>query len=274
MSCCGMKSFPGGIAVVVAFAAGMFATSSWRSVGAEVDLPALKRVFSEEAGSETGADAMRGQQDEVATGRASGGAKQEKESQKQDSEKAVEKVLETATFGSGCYWCTEAVFQRVKGVENVTSGFMGGHVANPTYEQVCTGLTGHAEVLQLQYDPELVTFEKLLEIFWSSHDPTTLNRQGNDIGPMYRSAVFYHSEDQKKLADKYKQRLNEAGAFNTPIVTEITKASEFYSAPDYHQDYYNRNKSKNPYCKMITYKLQKFRKAFKDEIDTEKDRVK
>jgi peptide-methionine (S)-S-oxide reductase len=194
--------------------------------------------------------------------------------QTQDAENKAEKVLETATFGNGCYWCTEAVFQRVKGVEGVTSGFMGGHVANPTYEQVCTGLTGHAEVLQLKFDPAVVSYEKLLEIFWSSHDPTTLNRQGNDVGPMYRSAVFYHSEEQKLSAVKYKDRLTEARAFNSPIVTEITEASEFYAAPDYHQDYYNRNKSKNPYCKMITYKLQNFRKAFKDVIDTDKDKIK
>jgi peptide-methionine (S)-S-oxide reductase len=197
-----------------------------------------------------------------------------KQDNQQDSEKAVEKVLETATFGSGCYWCTEAVFQRVTGVEKVVSGFMGGHVANPTYEQVCTGLTGHAEVLQVQFDPTVVSYEKLLEIFWSSHDPTTLNRQGNDIGPMYRSAIFYHSEEQKLLAVKYKDKLNEAKAFNAPIVTEITESSEFYAAPDYHQDYYNRNKKKNPYCQMITYKLQNFRKAFKDVIDKDKDKVK
>jgi len=159
-------------------------------------------------------------------------------------------------------------------VEKVVSGFMGGHVPNPTYEQVCTGLTGHAEVLHLQFDPEVISYEKLLEIFWSTHDPTTLNRQGNDIGPMYRSAVFYHNEQQKELAAKYKQRLNEAGAFHAPIVTEITQAGEFYPAPDSHQNYYNRNKSKNPYCRMITYKLQHFRKAFSDVLDKEKDRVK
>lgn len=192
----------------------------------------------------------------------------------QEAEKVVDQVLETATFGSGCYWCTEAVFQRVAGVEKVVSGFMGGHVANPTYEQVCTGLTGHAEVLQVQFDPAVVSYEKLLEIFWSSHDPTTLNRQGNDVGPMYRSAIFYHNEAQKLLAVKYKDKLNEVKAFNAPIVTEITESSEFYAAPEDHQDYYNRNKKKNPYCKMITYKLQSFRKAFKDVIDKEKDKVK
>jgi peptide-methionine (S)-S-oxide reductase len=195
-------------------------------------------------------------------------------SKKPGTETTVDKVLETATFGSGCYWCTEAVFQRVKGVESVSSGFMGGEVANPTYEQVCTGLTGHAEVLQVKFDPTVVSYEKLLEIFWSSHDPTTLNRQGNDVGPMYRSAIFYHSEDQKMLAVKYKDKLTEAKAFAAPIVTEITESSEFYAAPDYHQDYYNRNKKKNPYCQMITYKLQNFRKAFKDVIDKEKDKVK
>ncbi len=197
-----------------------------------------------------------------------------KQQDDQQSVKSEEKVLETATFGSGCYWCTEAVFQRVKGVESVVSGFMGGNVPNPTYEQVCTGLTGHAEVLQVQFDPSVVSYEKLLEIFWSSHDPTTLNRQGNDVGTMYRSAIFYHTEAQKELAATYKTRLDEARAFASPIVTEITKESDFYSAPDSHQNYYNRNKSKNPYCKMITYKLQNFRKAFKDVIDKDKDRVK
>lgn len=246
-------------------AAGLVSASAWIASAA---LPGTV--------AEGSVAALRQDNDKTAPPRRNPGSAQEKQDaqQSQEAEQTVEKVLETATFGSGCYWCTEAVFQRVKGVESVTSGFMGGHVANPTYEQVCTGLTGHAEVLQVQFDPAVVSYEKLLEIFWSSHDPTTLNRQGNDIGPMYRSAIFYHSEDQKLLAVKYKDRLTEARAFNSPIVTEITEASEFYAAPDYHQDYYNRNKSKNPYCKMITYKLQNFRKAFKDVIDTDKDRVK
>lgn len=182
--------------------------------------------------------------------------------------------LEIATFGNGCYWCTEAVFQRVKGVKKVVSGFMGGQIDNPTYEQVCTGRTGHAEVLQIEFDPKVVSYDKLLEIFWRTHDPTTLNRQGNDVGTQYRSAVFYHNQQQQELADKYKNLLGEARAFNAPIVTEITKASTFYAAPDYHQDYYNQNKKKNPYCGMIQYKLEKFRKAFKDVIDKEKDVVK
>ena len=186
----------------------------------------------------------------------------------QDSE------LKTATFGNGCFWCTEAVFQRVKGVKSVESGFSGGHVKDPDYYEVCKGTTGHAEVLQIQYDPEVVSFEKLLEVFWKTHDPTTLNRQGNDVGPQYRSAVFYHDDQQKELAAKYKKKLDESGAFDKPIVTEITKFDAFYPASEDHQNYYNRMKALNPYCRMIQFKLEKFRKAFGDVIDEEKDKVK
>lgn len=188
--------------------------------------------------------------------------------------KMVEKKMEIATFGNGCYWCTEAIFQRVKGVESVSSGFMGGHVDNPSYEAVCLGTTGHAEVLHVQYDANVVSYEKLLEVFWRTHDPTTLNRQGNDVGTQYRSAVFYHNDNQKELAIKYKKKLGDAKAFENPIVTEITKASKFYKAPEYHQDYYNQNKHKNPYCGLIQVKLDKFRKAFADVIDKDKDKVK
>jgi peptide-methionine (S)-S-oxide reductase len=183
-----------------------------------------------------------------------------------------EKKLEQATFGNGCFWCTEAIFQRVKGVEKVTSGFMGGHVSNPTYQMVLTQKTGHAEVLHLLYDPEVVSYEKLLEIFWKTHDPTTLNRQGNDIGPQYRSVIFYHNDEQKELALKYKKLLDESEAFRRKIVTEITQASTFFPAEDYHQNYFNLNKKKNPYCEQIKYKLVKFRKVFPDEIDKSKDK--
>src|SRR6185436_1438577 len=164
---------------------------------------------------------------------------------------------EKATFGSGCFWCTEAVFQRVEGVSGVVSGYAGGESPNPTYRQVCGGDTGHAEVIQITYDPSRVSYEQLLEIFWKTHDPTTLNRQGNDHGTQYRSVIFYHTEDQKKLAEKYKQKLDAAGIWKDPIVTEIAPYSVFYPAESYHQNYYNQNKVQ-PYCMLvITPKLEK-----------------
>jgi peptide-methionine (S)-S-oxide reductase len=174
--------------------------------------------------------------------------------------------LALATFGSGCFWCTEAVFQRVTGVEQVLSGYMGGRVKNPTYKEVTTGQTGHAEVIQLTYDPQKITYDELLEIFWGTHDPTTLNRQGADVGTQYRSVVFYHSEDQKKLAEGYKTKLNESGAFDDPIVTEISPAGDFYVAEDYHQNYFNLN-SNVPYCTyVIQPKLEKFKKVFANKL--------
>lgn len=199
---------------------------------------------------------------------------QEKEDKTMKSEEDSNAEWKVATFGNGCYWCTEAVFQRVKGVKKVVSGFSGGHVDDPTYYEVCQGTTGHAEVLQITYDPAQVSFEKLLEVFWKTHDPTTLNRQGNDVGPQYRSAIFYHDDQQRDLAQKYKKKLDQAGAFDDPIVTEITEFEKFYPAPAKHQNYYNQNKTDNPYCQLITYKLEKFRKAFGDVIDEEKDVVK
>mgnify|MGYP001244573950 CR=1 FL=1 len=186
----------------------------------------------------------------------------------------VEGEIAVATFGNGCFWCTEAVFQRVKGVRQVASGFMGGHVPNPTYDDVLSKKSGHAEVLHILYDPNVVSYEKLLEIFWKTHDPTTLNRQGYDVGPQYRSVVFYHTLEQKALAEKYKKLLDEAKAFNKPIVTEITEAGPFYPAEDYHQNYYNLNKNRNPYCNQIQLKLKKFREVFPEDIDPEKDRIK
>jgi peptide-methionine (S)-S-oxide reductase len=173
---------------------------------------------------------------------------------------------EVATFGGGCFWCTEAVFQDVIGVEKVVSGYMGGKVKNPTYKEVSSGLTGHAEVIQVSYDPTVITYPELLEIFWKTHDPTTLNQQGADVGTQYRSAIFYHSEEQKTLATEYKKRLEEAGAFDAPIVTEISRADVFYVAEDYHQNYYNLN-GKAPYCTyVIQPKLEKFRKAFAHKL--------
>lgn len=174
--------------------------------------------------------------------------------------------LQIATFGNGCFWCTEAIFQNVEGVEKVESGYMGGHVKNPTYKEVCSGLTGHAEVLQISYNPQEVSFDELLEIFWKTHDPTTLNRQGNDVGTQYRSAVFYHTNEQKQLAERYKEQLTAAEVFDEPIVTEITPASVFYVAENYHQNYYNLN-GDAPYCAfVIKPKVDKFKKVFKEKL--------
>lgn len=173
---------------------------------------------------------------------------------------------ELATFGSGCFWCTEAIFQQVKGVEKVVSGYSGGKVKNPTYKEVCTGLTGHAEVVQITYNPELITYDELLEIFWKTHDPTTLNRQGNDVGTQYRSVIFYHNEEQKKKAEFYRKQLEESGAFNRPIVTEISPFVEFYPAENYHQNYYRLNPTA-PYCTyVIAPKLEKFEKVFSNKL--------
>jgi peptide-methionine (S)-S-oxide reductase len=180
--------------------------------------------------------------------------------------KSMSTNLQTATFGSGCFWCTEAVFLDVKGVKEVASGYMGGKTKNPTYEQVCTGTTGHAEVIQIKYDEVQVSYEDLLEIFWNTHDPTTLNRQGADEGTQYRSVVFYHSEEQKKIAEQYKKQLADSKIFKNSIVTEITAASEFYKAENYHQNYYALN-SNQSYCQyVIRPKVDKFRKQFADKL--------
>jgi methionine-S-sulfoxide reductase len=173
-----------------------------------------------------------------------------------------------ATFAGGCFWCTEAVFQQLKGVETVVSGYSGGTVKNPTYEQVCTGTTGHAEAIQITYDPKEVSFPDLLEVFWRTHNPTTRNRQGNDVGPQYRSAVFYHNEEQKKLAEEYKKKLDKSGAFDAPIVTEITAFSEFYPAEKYHQNFFVNNPRQGYCVAIIGPKLEKFKKAFKDKLKT------
>lgn len=174
--------------------------------------------------------------------------------------------LDTATFGNGCFWCTEAVFQDLNGVIQVTSGFSGGTVKNPSYREVCTGSTGHAECLQILYDPKIISFAELLEVFWKTHDPTTLNRQGNDEGTQYRSVVFYHNENQKELAEKYKKELTATGAFNKPIVTEIAPFTVFYKAENYHQEYFNLH-GEEPYCQFVIQpKVEKFRKVFKDKL--------
>ncbi|MFK7921412.1 MAG: peptide-methionine (S)-S-oxide reductase MsrA [Bacteroidia bacterium] len=170
--------------------------------------------------------------------------------------------LEVATLGAGCFWCIEAVFQDLKGVKEVISGYSGGHVVNPTYEQIGTKTTGHAEVARIWYDPAVISFEKLLEIFWQTHDPTTANRQGNDVGPQYRSAVFYHNEDQFEKATHFKKELDNSGAFDAPIVTEITELTNFYKAENYHQNFYSNNES-YPYCMFVVRpKVDKVKKVF------------
>jgi peptide-methionine (S)-S-oxide reductase len=173
---------------------------------------------------------------------------------------------DTTTFGTGCFWCTEAVFQELKGVIKVTSGYSGGQVPHPSYEEVCSGSTGHAECLQIVYDPAVISFDELLEVFWESHDPTTLNRQGNDVGTQYRSAIFYHNEEQKEKAEHYKAELIRNKAYDKPIVTEITPFKVFYPAENYHQDYYNLHGTQ-PYCRLVIRpKLEKFEKVFKDKL--------
>ena len=170
------------------------------------------------------------------------------------------------TFGSGCFWCTEAVFQRLKGVSKVVSGYTGGNTENPSYEEVCSGTSGHAEVVQITYDDSLVSYEELLEVFWKTHDPTTLNRQGNDVGTQYRSAIFYANEDEKQVAEKYKEKLNKSGAWGAPIVTEIVPLGVFYEAEVYHQDYYNRN-GNQPYCAFVVApKVEKFKEVFASKL--------
>ena len=165
---------------------------------------------------------------------------------------------ETATLGAGCFWCIEAAYRQLDGVYSATSGYMGGTVKNPTYEQICDGDSGHAEVVHVVFDPKKISYEKILAWFWDLHDPTTLNRQGNDAGTQYRSAIFYYSDAQKKTAEASKAAAK--ANFKDPIVTEITKASEFYPAENYHQNYYNENKSKNPYCRfVIEPKLKKLK---------------
>ena len=171
-----------------------------------------------------------------------------------------------ATFGTGCFWCTEAIFQKLNGVISLAPGYSGGSVKDPTYKEVCEGNTGHAEVIQIIYDPSILNFDELLEVFWKSHDPTTLNRQGNDVGPQYRSVIFYHDEEQRQKAEKYKAELASSKIFEQPIVTEISPFTEFYVAEDYHYNYYNNNGSQ-PYCYyVIRPKLEKFKNIFKEKI--------
>jgi len=176
--------------------------------------------------------------------------------------------LDTATFGAGCFWCTEAQFQQLAGVVKVESGYSGGHVVNPSYKEVCTGTTGHAESINVYYDPAKISYDELLAAFWTAHDPTTLNRQGNDVGPQYRSVIFYHNQAQKEKAEEYKQKLTHEKVFDDPIVTAIEPFTNFYVAENYHQDYYELNGTE-PYCTfVISPKVEKFKKVFKDKLKT------
>lgn len=175
--------------------------------------------------------------------------------------------MEISTLATGCFWCTEALFQQLNGVKSVVSGYSGGHVENPSYEEVITGQTGHAEVCKIEYDPEQISFEELLKVFFNTHDPTTLNRQGNDVGPQYRSAIFYHNESQREIAERVKSELDASGTWKNPIVTEITPFQKFYPAEDYHQNYF-RNNPNQGYCRyIIAPKLQKFEKVFKLKLE-------
>ncbi len=174
---------------------------------------------------------------------------------------------DTATFATGCFWCTEAIFESLNGVLKVTSGYTGGHVKNPTYKEVCSGETGHAECVQVVYEPNKITYDELLEVFFEVHDPTSLNRQGADVGTQYRSAIFYHNDEQKVKAEFYKNELNKNGAFDKPVVTEISPATVFYTAEDYHQEYYENNKNSNPYCSVVIRpKMEKFKKVFGNKL--------
>ncbi|MFM8325656.1 MAG: peptide-methionine (S)-S-oxide reductase MsrA [Pirellulaceae bacterium] len=186
-----------------------------------------------------------------------------------DGKKSEGKSMELATVGGGCFWCVEAVFQRLEGVTKVVSGYAGGQTENPNYKQVCTGLTGHAEVCQITYDPSIVSFDEILEVFWQTHDPTTLNRQGNDVGTQYRSVVYYHSPEQKEKAEHYMKKLDEAKIFKNPIVTEISPLPKFYPAEDYHQNYFNDNPDQ-PYCQaVVKSKVDKFKKVFSEKMKKE-----
>jgi peptide-methionine (S)-S-oxide reductase len=176
------------------------------------------------------------------------------------------KQLETATLGGGCFWCVEAIYQDVKGVERVISGYAGGHLENPTYQQVCSGRTGHAEVAQITFDPSVISYEDILYIFWRVHDPTTVNRQGNDVGPQYRSVIFYHNEEQKAIAMRSVAEAEAARVWPNRIVTEIAPLDRFYEAEAYHQNYY-RDNPYQPYCQfVIDPKVRKFRKSFQERL--------
>ncbi len=190
----------------------------------------------------------------------------EQQQSQADIKQTSDGTIDTATFGAGCFWCVEAVFQRLDGVISIKSGYSGGQIKNPSYKEVCQGTTGHAEVCQIVFDKTKISFDELLEVFWKTHDPTTLNRQGNDFGTQYRSAIFYHHLEQKELAEKYKKEINDSKAYPNPIVTEISPIINYYPAEDYHQNYFNQNGSEG-YCQyVIQPKVEKFEKIFKSKL--------
>lgn len=178
-----------------------------------------------------------------------------------------EKNIKIATLGTGCFWCTEAVFESLNGVESAVPGYTGGHVENPTYEQICTKTTGHAEVVHITYDADVISFEELLEVFWRTHNPTTPNQQGNDVGPQYRSSIFYHNEKQKEIAENSLKEADASNLWPNPIVTELNVFEKFYPAEDYHRNYLARVGDRNPYCTFVVKpKVEKFKKEFKDKL--------
>jgi peptide-methionine (S)-S-oxide reductase len=178
--------------------------------------------------------------------------------------------LETATLAGGCFWCTEAIFQRLIGVVSVVPGYAGGTVTNPTYEDVCTGTTGHAEAIEIKFDPDKITFEKILEIFWNTHNPTTRNRQGNDVGPQYRSIIFYHGDLQKEIAEKSKEEFVQSGSYKDPVVTDIVPYTNFYVAEDYHKNYFEKHKNTDVYCDVVIGpKIHKLLEKYGGEVKQE-----
>ena len=196
-----------------------------------------------------------------------GSTASKKEKQTMMNSTPVPATTAVATFANGCFWCTEAIFEELNGVISAVSGYTGGETISPTYKEVCDGNTGHAECLQITYDTTKISFDELLEVFWQTHDPTTLNRQGADVGTQYRSGIFYHTDEQKEKAESYKAALDKSGAFDRPIVTEITPFNVFYPAEDYHQQYFELNGNSNPYCRVVIQpKLEKFRKVFKEKL--------
>ncbi|MFN3191178.1 MAG: peptide-methionine (S)-S-oxide reductase MsrA [Aureliella sp.] len=196
----------------------------------------------------------------------SGDVKEKKQAEVEKDMEESKSELAVATFAGGCFWCTEAVFEQMEGVEDVVSGYIGGRIKDPSYEAVCTGRTGHAEACEIKYDPEKVSFIELMKVFFKTHDPTTLNRQGADVGTQYRSAIFFHDDEQKKLAEEVIQKLDESGAYRGKIVTEVTKASEFYIAEDKHQDFYARNPNYGYCAAVVRPKVEKFKSAFPDKV--------
>ncbi|HPM82120.1 MAG TPA: peptide-methionine (S)-S-oxide reductase MsrA [Candidatus Anammoximicrobium sp.] len=238
--------------------------STWRATSSLLRILVLCVLALPSCGKSTPAGDKKQEHKAMATNPAAKPAANEKT---REAPPAAE--TELATFGAGCFWCVEAVFQQLEGVVAVESGYAGGTVENPTYRQVCSGATGHAEVCQIRYDPAKISYDKLLEVFWQTHDPTTLNRQGADVGTQYRSVVFYHDDQQRAQAEKRKRELDAAGIWDAPMVTEISPLLKFYKAEDYHQNYFRTNPQER-YCQVVIRpKVEKFRKVFQDALQKE-----